>query len=168
MNPAVQVLLVTTPAERTEAFGVRIAVFIDEQGVPADLELDELDATADHFLARVNGRPAGAGRLVPADQAGLPGGTGVPGGAEVEGGFGMPGEVGLLGRLAVLPATRGTGLGVALVEAIEERARQRGLAMIELHAQTHARGFYDRLGYQAEGEEYLEAGIPHISMRKKL
>jgi predicted GNAT family N-acyltransferase len=144
MSSAVRILLVTNPAERAEAFGVRIRVFVEEQGVPTELELDELDATADHFLGRVDGMAAGAGRLVVAD------------------------GVGVLGRLAVLPGTRGTGLGIALVEAIEERARDRGLDVLELHAQTHARGFYDRLGYEADGEEYLEAGIPHISMRKKL
>ena len=119
-------------------------VFVDEQGVPAEIEIDELDAVADHFLARLDGKPVGAGRLI------------------------VQGEVGVLGRLAVLEETRGTGLGVALVRAIEERVRERGLGAVELHSQTRARGFYEKLGYEAYGEIGMDAGIPHIWMRRSV
>jgi predicted GNAT family N-acyltransferase len=128
-----------------DAFAVRHEVFVVGQGVPLDLERDELDEAADHLVVRVDGRVMGAGRLVVADHG-----------------------IGVLGRLAVRAEARGAGLGVALVQAIEERARERGLRAIELHAQTYVREFYERLGYAAVGEEYLEAGIPHISMRKPL
>lgn len=140
----IEIVTVTTEQELSDAYAVRMQVFVEEQGVPADMELDELDETADHFLARLDGQPVGAGRLIVRD------------------------EVGVLGRLAVLPQTRGTGLGVALVRAIEERVRARGLPALELHAQTQAEGFYERLGYRAYGEIGLDAGIPHIWMRKNL
>jgi predicted GNAT family N-acyltransferase len=138
------VTLISTPGEREDAYAVRMRVFVEEQRVPAEMELDACDQTADHFLARVDGRPVGTGRLTVRDR------------------------VGVLGRLAVLPEARGAGLGAALVRAIEERVRERGLAAVELHAQTRAEGFYRRLGYEAHGEEEMEAGIPHVWMRKPL
>ncbi|GLW63177.1 acetyltransferase [Actinomadura rubrobrunea] len=139
-----EISLVTGPQERADAEKIRFRVFVDEQGVPPELELDEHDADADHFLARVDGRPVGTVRMVRRD------GTGV------------------LGRLAVLPESRGAGLGAALVRAVERHAREAGLRSVELHAQTSARGFYERLGYEAYGEEDIEVGIPHIWMRKRL
>ena len=138
------ITLVSGPADRAAAEKIRVRVFVDEQGVPPELELDEHDRDADHFLARLDGRPVGTVRMLRRDAAGV------------------------LGRLAVLPETRGTGLGVALVRAVEERARQEGLRAVELHAQTAVRGFYERLGYEAYGEEDIEAGIPHIWMRRPL
>ncbi|WP_067572004.1 GNAT family N-acetyltransferase [Nocardia acidivorans] len=140
----IEVVTVSTEQELADAYDIRMKVFVAEQGVPQELELDELDAVADHFLARLDGQPMGAGRLLVRENTGV------------------------LGRLAVLPESRGTGMGVALVRAIEERARARGLGAIELHSQTHAQGFYERLGYEAYGEIGDDAGIPHIWMRKSL
>ncbi|RAY16512.1 GNAT family N-acetyltransferase [Actinomadura craniellae] len=145
MDRHTEVLRVSAPAERAQAYDVRTRVFVHEQGVPTELELDELDEKADHFLARLDDRPVGAGRMIVRD-----------------------GATGVLGRLAVLAEARGTGLGVALVRAIEDRARELGLTAIELHAQTHATGFYERLGYTSYGPEELDAGIPHIWMRRAL
>ncbi|HEY9330046.1 MAG TPA: GNAT family N-acetyltransferase, partial [Streptomyces sp.] len=71
-----------------------------------------------------------------------------------------------LGRLAVTKAARGLGVGAALVRAIEDAARELGLSAVDLHAQTHALGFYERLGYAAYGPEFLDAGIPHRAMRR--
>ena len=150
------VRLATTTPETADAFAVRTEVFVGEQGVPRHLEVDELDDTADHFVAYDDsGAAVGAGRLVvePAGFEGAPGST-------------TP--VGHLGRLAVRVPARGTGLGVALVAAIESRAAQRGLAVIALSAQTHAVGFYERLGYTAHGEEFDDAGLPHVWMTKPL
>jgi predicted GNAT family N-acyltransferase len=65
-------------------------------------------------------------------------------------------------------AARGTGLGRLLVDAIEQREAERWLAAVELHAQTHARSFYQQLGYTAHGDLFSEAGTEHISMRKEL
>jgi predicted GNAT family N-acyltransferase len=145
-------------ADREACFAVRKEVFVVEQRVPEDLEYDMHDAyEADvvHVLAvREDGVPLGAGRLLYGEAAAA--GTG-----------GEPG-VGSLGRLAVARAARGHGVGVALVRGIEDAARARGLAAVDLHAQTHALGFYERLGYVAYGPEFSDAGIAHRAMRRSL
>jgi len=126
-------------------FAVREEVFVVEQGVPQELEYDADDAGALHVLAvRDDGVPLGTGRLV------------------------GEGAVGHLGRLAVTREARGLGVGAALVRAVEEAARERGFSAVELNAQTHALGFYERLGYEAYGPEFPDAGIPHRAMRRSL
>ncbi|MGW0612179.1 GNAT family N-acetyltransferase [Streptomyces sp. NPDC002788] len=143
------------PADREACFAVRKEVFVGEQGVPQDLEYDVYDAGAVHVLAvREDGVPLGTGRLLSGDAAVAQTGTDP--------------SVGSLGRLAVVSHARGLGVGVALVRAIEDAARVRGLTAVDLHAQTHALGFYERLGYEAYGQEYLEAGIAHRGMRRSL
>ncbi|NED15506.1 GNAT family N-acetyltransferase, partial [Streptomyces sp. SID9124] len=72
------------------------------------------------------------------------------------------------GRLAVSRAARGLGVGAALVRAIEDAARDQGLAAVDLHAQTHALRFYERLGYEPYGPEFMDAGIPHRAMRRAI
>lgn len=134
--------LVVAPADLAEAYPVRCAVFVVEQGVPVELERDAADATAHHVVARLDGTVVGAGRLV------------------------CDGPVGILGRLAVLPSARGQGVGAALVDLLERLAWDAGCDAVELHAQTHALGFYLRLGYAVTGPEFLEASIPHQGMRK--
>ncbi|MEU6572987.1 GNAT family N-acetyltransferase [Streptomyces sp. NPDC046805] len=142
-------------ADREACFTVRKEVFVVEQGVPQDLEYDEYDAVAVHVLAvREDGTPLGTGRLLYGEEAAAKTG-------------GDP-SVGSLGRLAVTREARGLGVGVALVRAIEEAARARGLAAVDLHAQTHALGFYERLGYEAYGPEFPDAGMPHRAMRRAL
>ncbi|MER5909469.1 GNAT family N-acetyltransferase [Streptomyces sp. NPDC001982] len=156
MTTPYEVRVAEDPADREACFAVRKEVFVVEQGVPQDLEYDAYDATAVHVLAiRADGVPLGTGRLL----------YGAEAAAEKTGG---DLSVGSLGRLAVAREARGLGVGVALVRAIEEAARARGLAAVDLHAQTHALGFYERLGYEAYGPEYLEAGIPHQAMRRAL
>jgi predicted GNAT family N-acyltransferase len=144
------------PSEDSSARAAGRESAVEEQSVPVALEYDELDLTADHFLALLDGVPAGAGRLVVIDS--------VP---DADPGQGTQ-ATGILGRLAVGKAARGMGLGKLVVHAIERRAAQRGLAAVELHAQTHARSFYQQLGYAAYGDLFSEAGIEHISMRKEL
>ncbi|MYS88108.1 MULTISPECIES: GNAT family N-acetyltransferase [Streptomyces] len=143
------------PADREACFAVRKEVFVGEQGVPEDIEYDAYDSGAVHVLAvRGDGVPLGTGRLLLGEAAVAQ--------------TGADASVGSLGRLAVAAHARGLGVGVALVRAIEDAARARGLAAVDLHAQTHALGFYERLGYEAYGPEYLEAGIPHQGMRRSL
>ncbi len=142
-------------ADRAAAFSVRHTVFVVEQGVPLELERDDRDAGADHFVAVVDGRAIGAVRLV-VEPAGF---EGVP----VE-----HGPVAHLGRLAVLAHARGSGLGALLVRAVEDRATERGLRLVYLGAQTHALGFYERLGYHAYGEQFDDAGLPHRHMLRLL
>ncbi|MFI6155631.1 GNAT family N-acetyltransferase [Kitasatospora sp. NPDC051170] len=134
---------------------VRRAVFVVEQHVPEELEWDEYDATSVHLLALAeDGAALGTARLIFGEQAWKETG-------------GVAGRV-LLGRLAVVGAARGTGLGARLVRAIEAEARERGAAEVELHAQVRALGFYERLGYVAEGPVYDSVGIPHRMMTRTL
>ena len=120
------------------ARAVREKVFIEEQNVPRGLEWDDWDGRADHAVAldrRAN--PIGTARLLPA---------------------------GRIGRMAVLRPWRGRGVGTALLEALLQLARERGMAEVTLHAQTHAAGFYRKFGFDTQGEEFLEAGIAHVAM----
>ncbi|MER7754007.1 GNAT family N-acetyltransferase [Kitasatospora sp. NPDC097643] len=135
--------------------GVRREVFIVEQGIPEDEEWDDLDGTSEHLLAfGADGEALGTARLIHGEQA-----------LKLTGG--IEGRM-LLGRLAVRRAARGTGLGAELVRAVEAAARARGAVEMELHAQVQALGFYERLGYAAEGPEYLDGGIPHRTMTRVL
>lgn len=136
---------------------VRREVFVVGQGVPVEIELDDLDATAEHAVACVDGAVVGTGRLVAGriDEAGeLVGGT--------------DGTVATIGRMAVLDSARGQGLGRRLLDLLVARADERGLPAVELHAQVHARGFYEAAGFVAAGPVYLEAGIEHIGMRRRV
>ncbi|MFF0202987.1 GNAT family N-acetyltransferase [Streptomyces sp. NPDC005017] len=152
---AYSVRVAEDPADREACFAVRKEVFVAEQGVPQEIEYDSYDPGALHVLAvREDGTPLGTGRLLYGEGA-----------AEKTGG---DLTLGSLGRLAVTREARGLGVGVALVRAIEDAARARGLAAVDLHAQTHALGFYERLGYEPYGPEYLEAGIAHRAMRRAL
>ncbi|MEW2291603.1 GNAT family N-acetyltransferase [Streptomyces sp. NPDC006743] len=142
-------------ADREACLAVRKEVFVAEQGVPEEIEYDDLDAVAVHVLAvHDDGTPLGTGRLLHGEAA--------------AGRTGGDAAVGSLGRLAVTAAARGLGVGAALVRALEEAARALGLTAMDLHAQTHALGFYERLGYAAYGPEFPDAGIPHRAMRRAL
>lgn len=148
----------TGAADREACFVVRGQVFVTEQRVPRELEFDShdaLDAAAVHVLAvRDDGLPLGTSRLLYGPQA-------------ADRTDGDP-TVGSLGRLAVVKEARGLGVGAALVRAVEELARERGLLVVDLHAQTRALGFYERLGYEAYGARYESVGIPHRGMRRVL
>lgn len=144
-SPGLSVTVARSAADLRAAYAIRHEVFVQGQHVSPGIERDEEDAAATHLLAWRDGRPVGTVRLVRA-------GAGV----------------GVLGRLAVVPPARGHGIGVALVRALEEVARAGEVRTLELHAQTHAVRFYERLGYAAYGPEFLEAGIPHRSMRREV
>ncbi|MFI8346024.1 GNAT family N-acetyltransferase [Streptomyces sp. NPDC085596] len=155
MSAPYTVRVAEDPADREACFAVREDVFVGEQGVPQDIEYDAYDATAVHVLAMgEDGVPLGTGRLLHAEAA-----------AAKTGG---DASVGSLGRLAVTRRARGLGVGVALVRAIEDAARDLGLTAVDLHAQTQALGFYERLGYTAYGPEFQDAGIAHRAMRRPL
>lgn len=129
-------------AARPVASRIRTVVFVEEQGVPPELEMDEMDAVCDHAIATAaDGTPVATGRLLPD---------------------------GHIGRMAVLASHRGTGVGRLVLEALLARARERGMREAILNAQTYACGFYARSGFVAEGAEFMEAGIPHRVMRLRL
>ncbi|MFF5702699.1 GNAT family N-acetyltransferase [Streptomyces sp. NPDC012794] len=152
--PPVTVRVASSEADLAACRAVRTEVFVVEQSVPESVEYDAYDAIALHVLAfGPDGEPVGTGRLL--HGPGALGKTGSP-------------EVGSLGRLAVRASARGLGAGVALVRAIEAEAVRLGLAAVDLGAQTHALGFYERLGYEAYGPEFEDAGIPHRAMRRTL
>ncbi|QCS43800.1 GNAT family N-acetyltransferase [Natrinema versiforme] len=141
----IDVRIVDTERGREDAFAVRQAVFVDEQGVDEDVEYDKHDETAVHFVAYDGDEPVGAARL-----------------REYEDG------VGKVERVAVLESRREAGVGRALMASLEERADARSFTELKLHSQTRAADFYRRLGYERHGEEFEEAGIPHVEMRKAL
>ncbi|MEU3062163.1 GNAT family N-acetyltransferase [Streptomyces subrutilus] len=151
---AFAVRVAVSEADLKACFAVRTEVFVVEQSVPQSIEYDAYDAVALHVLAEsADGAPLGTGRLLHGPAALAK--TGSP-------------EGGSLGRLAVTAGARGLGVGVALVRAIEAQAAALGLSYVDLGAQTHALGFYERLGYVAYGAEFLDAGIAHRSMRRPL
>jgi predicted GNAT family N-acyltransferase len=126
---------------REHARAVRYAVFVVEQKVPVELEWDEMDAVSWHAVAYdAAGNPVGTGRLLPD---------------------------GHIGRMAVLKPARGAGVGGAILEGLIARAAELDYGELVLNSQTEAIPFYARFGFIAEGEEFMEAGIPHRVMRRK-
>jgi predicted GNAT family N-acyltransferase len=131
------------PWERARAYAapIRFAVFVEEQRVPAEIELDEMDAKSLHAVAFGNRLPVGTGRLLPD---------------------------GHIGRMAVLKDWRGRGVGSLILKKLVDAARSRGDREIVLSAQVHATAFYRAHGFAEEGAEYMDAGIPHVDMRRVL
>ena len=144
MDPAVVVTAIETPAQMREAHAIRRRVFIEEQHVPEEIELDEDDAHAFHALATLGGRAVGCGRYV------------------------AHGDYVKIGRMAVLEELRDRGIGRAILEFLMGHARQHGFGRAVLHAQLSAEGFYLRNGYLPVGEVFEEAGIAHRRMERAL
>ena len=141
---SVVVTLAQTPTDREACFAIRKSVFVEEQNVPLELEMDEHDETATHFLLRDGETPLATARLL--EKHGLA----------------------KIGRVAVLREARGRGLGLAVMQAVLDEARRQGFKEAILDSQTYAIPFYERLGFAAEGEEFDDAGIPHFLMRRRL
>lgn len=124
---------------------LRFEVFVDEQGVPVEEERDALDDTATHLLALQDDTPVGTARIVFQD------------------------DTAKIGRVCVVKTARGTGLGAKLIEAcVSVAGNQAGITRAKLGAQTHAIGFYEKLGFEVYGPVYLDAGIDHRDMVKPL
>ena len=124
-----------------EAYLIRQKVFIQEQGVPEEMELDELDSTAHHALAYKSKLCVGTGRLVHLDS-----------------------RHAQIGRMAVLSTFRNRGIGKAILSHLIALAKAEGVLTLMLHSQVSAIPFYAKLGFIAEGPVYDEAGIPHRNM----
>jgi predicted GNAT family N-acyltransferase len=128
-------------ASQKEIKAIRDKVFVEEQRVPPELEWDGLDEGSYHVLAYApDGAPIGTGRIL---------------------------QDGRIGRLAVLSEWRGKGVGRALLELLLVVANKMGNEVVELHAQTQVIGFYRKRGFTRHGKEFIEAGIPHIAMKRK-
>lgn len=151
-DPDALVVRLADEDDMPAVFGLRHEVFVLGQGVPEELERDEIDPLCDHAVALRGDRVVGTGRLV-------------PGVVSVDNVL-TPSDVSTVGRMAVAETERDQGIGALLLALLEQRARERGVGTVELHAQTGARRFYDRAGYTPVGDVYLEAGIEHLTMRK--
>ena len=118
---------------------IRRKVFIEEQAVPENLEWDAYDDVAVHFVVLYGDTPVGTGRLKPDGQ---------------------------LGRMAIMPMHRGSGAGGLLLQSIIDYYCSRGGERLYCHAQSRVTGFYERYGFHCEGEEFMDAGIPHRAMSR--
>lgn len=135
---------IETPHEQNEAFCIRKKVFVEEQGVPLKDEFDCYEAEAEHVIIYCNHTPAGTGRWRLCE-----------GVAKIE-------------RICILPNYRHYGLGRTIINALENLAREKNIAKAKLHAQTHAEGFYQKLGYETQSNVFMEDTLPHILMVKTL
>ena len=135
---------VETVGELARCLELRRVVFIEEQQVPEDLELDQTEQDCTHFIATAGDVDVGTARLKPVD-----------GKAKAQ-------------RVAVLKSHRKSGIGKLLMSALEDEAKKQGLSSVVLSSQVSAVPFYERLGYVAHGPVYVDAGIDHRDMTKKL
>ncbi len=138
---AVRIVLGTWGELAERAAPIRFRVFVDEQDVPMEMELDEFDPLSCHALALLGEHAVGTGRLLPD---------------------------GHIGRMAVEVEWRGQGVGAALLGALIDEAGRCHMPVLALSAQTHALGFYTRFGFVPVGPEYEEAGLPHQAMERRL
>jgi predicted GNAT family N-acyltransferase len=140
VNTTIHVKTVASKIALATAFAIRVRVFVKEQGVPAEIELDRDDARATHFLAVHSGKAVGTARVV------------------------MRRGSAKIGRMAVLKSHRRRGVGTRLLKRAVQMARQSGATKIYLHAQVAVIGFYENLDFRCVGPVFDEAGIPHRKM----
>lgn len=143
MPATVHFRIAETADDRLKALVVRAIVFMEEQHISYAEEMDGLDADALQILGESDGEPVAAARIR------------------------FLGDVAKLERLAIRPAGRGQGHGDRLLEFMLAAARARGFRKYKLHGQSRLRAFYEKHGFRAAGEPFLEAGIPHLLLRKE-
>lgn len=139
------VKIATSDLEREDAFSVRRKVFVEEQGVPLSLELDDFDKTAVHFIVYSAETPIGAGRIREIGD-----------------------NTGKVERVSILEEYRGKHLGNLIMRALEEHAKVTGMTKVILNAQSYAVPFYEKLGYVVTSPEFMDADIPHRAMEKSI
>ncbi|USK71314.1 GNAT family N-acetyltransferase [Peribacillus asahii] len=138
---------ITVDNDLKKAFQIRKEVFVEEQGVPVEAEFDEFDTLngqCEHTLVYYEEQPVGTGRVRVVDGAGK------------------------LERICILAPYRKFGLGKVIIKALEEIVKEKGISRVKLHGQAQAEGFYEKLGYQASSDVFMEEGIPHVLMVKEL
>lgn len=140
----IEAIQVTSQNELEDAFSIRNKVFVEEQKVPVELEIDEYENSSTHVVLYDGDQPVGAGRI-----------------REVE-------NTGKLERICVLSSYRGKGAGTLIMNKLEEIASQNGFKKVKLNSQTHAIPFYEKLGYKVVSDIFMDAGIPHVTMVKTL
>jgi predicted GNAT family N-acyltransferase len=137
--------IVEFPEEFTAIKAIRIAVFQEEQGVEPALEFDGKDEICDHLIAFLNKEAVGTARIRYLDKHT----------AKIE-------------RLAVLSIARGKGIGKEIIEKAIEIIASKNLPEVVLNSQEYVKALYQKIGFVEEGRIFIEAGIPHIKMRKTL
>lgn len=140
MKTLIQVKQIFVNDAKAQAFAIRMRVFVREQGVPKEIELDRDDRRALHFLASVSGKAVGTARIV------------------------MRRGNAKIGRMAVLKSYRHQGVGAKLLQRAVATAKKLGARKIYLHAQVAVIGFYEKLGFRGVGPVFDEAGIAHRKM----
>ncbi|HUO05447.1 MAG TPA: GNAT family N-acetyltransferase [Candidatus Binataceae bacterium] len=143
----IRVIPVKTPTQLRTAISIRIRVFVREQRIAKELEVDELDNSSLHALAIVNGKAVGTGRMYPHDRRR---------------------GIAKIGRMAVIRRYRGLGVGRAILEYLMKRARAQGYRRALLHAQLRSADFYSKCGFRAFGPIFDEVAIPHRKMSRAL
>ncbi|WP_394218617.1 GNAT family N-acetyltransferase [Halobacillus trueperi] len=138
------IVKVRNKQQKDDAFYVRRVVFVDEQQVPLEIEMDEFDDTAIHFVGYEGNQPVAASRL------------------RFVHGFGK------LERICVTKENRGRSYGKQIIKSMEDVIREYAFDKAKLNAQTHAEAFYESLGYVTISDPFMDAGIPHVTMVKKL
>lgn len=141
----IQAHQVQTESEYQDALTIRRKVFIEEQGVPIHLELDQYESEAVHFIVYDDTTPIGAGRYRSYE----------PGTAKIE-------------RICILPSYRGKNFGNLLMDKIESVAKSNEFSFVKLNSQSAAIPFYKKRGYTISSPEFMDAGIPHRAMTKSL
>ncbi|AXT11955.1 GNAT family N-acetyltransferase [Bacillus sp. 2211] len=137
-------IIVKTEKQLNDAFFVRKEIFVKEQHVPEEEEIDQFEDTSEHIVIYDGGQPVGAGRW------------------RLKDGHGK------LERICVMKSHRSLGVGAIIMQALEKAAAAKGAGSFILHAQTQAVPFYEKQGYRVtSGEEFLDAGIPHLEMIKE-
>jgi len=145
MKSNIKVYQVITEKELNDCFNIRLEVFVKEQGVPSEEELDDLDQISFHAIAYKDNYPIATGRLIP------------------------DGNInGTIGRMAVRQKYRRFGVGGMVLDFLEQIALNEGIQQITLNAQEYVKKFYDNHGYKEEGDVFIEAGIPHVTMVKTI
>jgi predicted GNAT family N-acyltransferase len=147
-----------SPAQRLVAWKIREAVFVGEQGIAESIERDGLDDFAWHLVAWDGECAVGTTRVLPLDEEHQPASPAKAATARIA----------KIGRMAVLAPKRRLGIGRQLLDAALDLARRRGLERAELSAQQYVVSFYEQAGFRAEGDPYVEAGIPHRRMSREL
>jgi predicted GNAT family N-acyltransferase len=139
--PRITTQVVDYPTYEAQIHSIRTEVFVNEQSIPAELEVDQEDWVSTHVLAFCAGRVVGTGRLTPA---------------------------GRIGRVAVSRPIRRRGVGFCIMQTLLDVAKHQHHEEVVLAAQCHAIEFYEKLGFRSEGDIFREVGIAHIMMRKQL
>lgn len=138
------VKIITTDEELAEAYQIRKSVFVNEQQVPVEIEIDSFEQEAIHFICSEDEKYVGTGRVRFVD------------------------NYGKLERICVLKEARGKNYAKQLIEAMEQEIVRHGVTEARLHAQTYITPLYESVGYKVVSDEFMDANIPHVEMTKKL